>query len=111
MINTKSIFLLVILFLSIFRLTAQSKFSLADLKRCWQLKDMVYEETGGKYFRATDKESLRNVYKEIDKLEKTIISEKSFSNKAEHFFPFALIAGIALLLEFLFRYLIIRAQP
>ncbi len=71
----------------------------------------IAEETGGKYFRATDKESLRGVYKEIDKLEKTIINEKSFSNKAEHFFPFALIAGIALLMEFLLRYLIIRAQP
>jgi Ca-activated chloride channel family protein len=71
----------------------------------------IAEETGGKYFRATDKESLRNVYKEIDKLEKTIISEKSFSNKAEHFLPFALAAAIALLVEFLLKYLVIRAQP
>lgn len=71
----------------------------------------IAEETGGKYFRATDKESLRAVYKEIDKLEKTIISEKSFSNKAEHFLPFALLAAFALLAEFLLRYLIVRAQP
>ncbi|MGZ3902943.1 MAG: aerotolerance regulator BatA, partial [Bacteroidia bacterium] len=71
----------------------------------------IAEETGGKYFRATDKESLRTVYKEIDKLEKTIISEKSFSNKAEHFLPFALLAAFALLAEFLLRYLIVRAQP
>jgi len=71
----------------------------------------IAEETGGKYFRATDKQSLRNVYKEIDKLEKSIISEKSFSNKAEHFFPFAVAAAIILLLEFLLKYLIIRAQP
>lgn len=32
---------------------------------------MIAQETGGKYFRATDIESLRNVYAEIDQLEKT----------------------------------------
>jgi Ca-activated chloride channel family protein len=67
--------------------------------------------TGGKYFRATDKESLKNVYQEIDKMEKTIISEKSFSNKAEHFLPFALGALILLLLEFFLRYTVFKAIP
>jgi Ca-activated chloride channel family protein len=89
----------------------QMQYDYIDVDLDEKTMSAIAEETGGKYFRATDKESLRGVYKEIDKLEKTIIKEKSFSNKAEHFFPFALIAGIALLLEFLFRYLIIRAQP
>jgi Ca-activated chloride channel homolog len=89
----------------------QMQYDYIDVEIDEKTMSKIAEETGGKYFRATDKESLRGVYKEIDKLEKTIISEKSFSNKAEHFFPFALIAGIALLLEFLLRYLIIRAQP
>lgn len=68
----------------------------------------IADETGGKYFRATDKESLRRVYKEIDKMEKTIISEKSFSDKEEHFLPFAIAAAIALLLEFIIKNLIIN---
>jgi Ca-activated chloride channel family protein len=68
----------------------------------------IAEETGGKYFRATDKESLRRVYKEIDKMEKTIISEKSFSDKEEHFLPFAIAAAVALLLEFIIKHLIIN---
>jgi Ca-activated chloride channel homolog len=89
----------------------QMQYDYIDVEIDEKTMSKIAEETGGKYFRATDKESLRGVYKEIDKLEKTIISEKSFSNKAEHFFPFALIAAIALLLEFLLRYLIIRAQP
>lgn len=67
--------------------------------------------TGGKYFRATDKESLKNIYQEIDKMEKTIISEKSFSNKAEHFLPFALAAAVLLLLEFLLRFTLFKAVP
>lgn len=67
--------------------------------------------TGGKYFRATNKESLITISKEIDKMEKTITSEKSFTNKAEHFLPFALAAAILLMLEFLLRYTVFRALP
>ena len=67
--------------------------------------------TGGKYFRATDRESLEKTYKEIDLLEKTIISEKSFSNKAEHFLPFALAAAICLVLEFLLKRFVFKAIP
>lgn len=71
----------------------------------------ISEYTGGKYFRATNKENLVNIYKEIDQMEKTIISEKSFSNKAEHFLPFALAAAIILLLEFVLRFTIFKAVP
>lgn len=71
----------------------------------------ISEMTGGKYFRATDKESLMNIYKSIDKMEKTIISEKSFTNKAEHFLPLGIAALIALLLEFLLRRIVFRSIP
>lgn len=71
----------------------------------------ISDLTGGKYFRATDKESLVNIYREIDKMEKTIVSEKSFSNKAEHFLPLALAAAILLLLEFILRYTVLKFVP
>jgi Ca-activated chloride channel family protein len=67
--------------------------------------------TGGKYFRATNKSSLKDIYAEIDKLEKTIISEKSFTNKAEHFLPLAIFAAVLLLLEFLLRFTIFKSIP
>lgn len=67
--------------------------------------------TGGKYFRATNKEALESTYKEIDKLEKTIISEQSFTNKAEHFLPLALAAAVCLLLEFLLKRFVFKAIP
>ena len=71
----------------------------------------IAEMTGGKYFRATDRKSLESVYAEIDKMEKTIINERSFSNKAEHFLPFAMGALILLALEFLLRFTLFRQLP
>jgi Ca-activated chloride channel homolog len=59
--------------------------------------------TGGKYFRATDNEKLKDIYKEIDRLEKTIFEEKNFTNKAERFLPFALVAAVLLLIEFILK--------
>ena len=71
----------------------------------------ISKMTGGKYFRATNKEALESTYKEIDKLEKTIISEQSFTNKAEHFLPLALAAAVCLLLEFLLKRFVFKAIP
>lgn len=67
--------------------------------------------TGGKYFRATDNEKLKEIYKEIDRLEKTIFEEKNFTNKAEHFFPFAISAALLLLIEFLLKNSIFKSIP
>lgn len=71
----------------------------------------ISDMTGGKYFRATDSESLKKICQEIDKMEKTIISEKSFTNKAEKFLPLAIAAAILLLLEFLLRFTVFRSIP
>lgn len=38
----------------------------------------VADDTGGKYFRATDTESLARIYTEIDKLERTVIDEQRY---------------------------------
>ncbi len=74
------------------------------------LKDIA-ERTGGKYFRATDNKSLEAVYKEIDKLEKTKIDETSFEQFAEEYMPFAIGAGILLLMELLLNFMIFRKIP
>jgi Ca-activated chloride channel family protein len=63
----------------------------------------IAEMTGGKYFRATDNKKLKEIYKEIDRMEKTIFEEKNFTNKAERFLPFALAAAVLLLLEFILK--------
>lgn len=59
--------------------------------------------TGGKYFRATDNKKLKAIYEEIDKMEKSKIEVQEFRKKNELFFPWVLMAGIFLFLEFVFR--------
>lgn len=67
--------------------------------------------TGGRYFRATDNTMLKATYQEIDRLEKTIFEEKNFTNKAEHFFPFAVSAALLLLIEFLLKNTVFKTIP
>ncbi len=68
----------------------------------------IADETGGKYYRATDNKSLNSIYADIDKLEKTKVEISSYKHYAELFFPFAVIAIAALLLEILLRYTMFR---
>lgn len=56
----------------------------------------IANKTGGLYFRATDKDSLDNIFTEINKWEKTEISTKRFHNIQELFIYF-LIPGLLLL--------------
>jgi Ca-activated chloride channel family protein len=59
----------------------------------------IAQKTGGKYFRATDNDKLTQVYKEIDKLEKSKIDVKQFSRKEEKYLMPAVIAFFLLLFE------------
>jgi Ca-activated chloride channel family protein len=53
--------------------------------------------TGGRYFRATDRESLEAIFSEIDELETTEIQVENFTRYAERFPPL-LAAGLLLVL-------------
>ncbi len=72
-----------------------------------QIADM----TNGKYFRATNNQKLREIYAEIDKLEKSKIDVKEFSKKQEEYLWFAVSAAILLLIELLLRYTVLRKIP
>ena len=67
--------------------------------------------TGGKYYNATDNTKLRQIYQDIDKLEKTKISVQQYSKKEEQFYWFALLAFVLLTLEILLRNTIFRRIP
>ena len=56
----------------------------------------IATETGGKFFRATDTDSLKNIYGEIDRLEKTTHTLKKFEAQRE-LFPWALVPALCLL--------------
>ncbi len=69
----------------------------------------IADATGGKYFRATDNKKLKEIYKEIDKLEKTDVEEFKFYNYEEKFRPLVLLAGLLLIIELLLRFTIFRS--
>ena len=67
--------------------------------------------TNGNYFRATNNSKLKEVYKEIDKLERTKLNVKQYSKRHEEYQWFALIALLFLLLEFYLRNSILKKIP
>ena len=71
----------------------------------------IADTTGGKYFRATSKDVLKNIFSEIDKLEKTKLVVKEFSNKEELFVTWGIAALVLLLIEMLLRHTLLRNIP
>ena len=63
----------------------------------------IATQTKGKYFRATDNTSLKDIYDEIDKLEKTKIEEFKYYNYQEMYRDLVFLALGLLILEFLLR--------
>jgi Ca-activated chloride channel family protein len=63
----------------------------------------IAKETQGKYFRATDNTSLKEIYDEIDKLEKTKIEEFKYYNYQEMYRDLVFLALGFLMLEFILR--------
>ena len=71
----------------------------------------IASTTEGNYFRATSNSKLKEVYEEIDKLEKTKLNVKEFSKREEAYRGFAWVAFLSFLLELLLRYTILRRIP
>lgn len=67
--------------------------------------------TGGQYFRATDNTSLKDIYSEIDQMEKTKISVQEYSKKQEEYKNWALLLFCLLLVEILLRNTLLRNIP
>ena len=71
----------------------------------------IASETDGKYFRATNSSKLKEIYNEIDKLEKTKIDVTEFHNYTEEFYPWAIAAALILLLDIILRYTLFKKLP
>ena len=63
----------------------------------------IANETGGIFYQATSRSSLKQVYDDIDKLEKTKLKVSQHSRHYEAYQPFALAAILVLLIEILLR--------
>ncbi len=71
----------------------------------------IADMTDGKYFRATNNRKLKEIYIEIDKLEKSKIEVKEYSKKQEKYLPFALIAVFLIIVEILLKNTVLRNIP
>lgn len=71
----------------------------------------IASATDGDFYRAKNNKELNQIYKEIDKLEKSKLNVKQYSRRYEAYQTFALIAVIALLLELLMRITVFRRIP
>jgi Ca-activated chloride channel family protein len=71
----------------------------------------VAELTDGRYYRAVNERKLRDIYAEIDKLERTRVKVTEHSRRNERYFPFVLAGGAALLLGLLLQRTLLRTTP
>lgn len=71
----------------------------------------IAETTGGLYYAADNNNKLREIYKDIDRLERVKLKVNNYSKRYEAFKPFALAALITFLLEILLRLTILRRIP
>jgi Ca-activated chloride channel family protein len=71
----------------------------------------IIEREDGNYFRATSNSKLKEVYEEIDKLEKTKLNVKEYSKRDEEYHWFALAAFLCVLLEVLLRNSVLKKIP
>ena len=74
------------------------------------LKDIALT-TNGNFYRAESRSELSQIYKDIDKLEKTKLSTKSYAKLYDFYQPFAMAALLSLLLEILLRVTVFRRIP
>ena len=84
--------------------TMETKIDEAALKN-------IAKTTGGKYFRATDSRMLREVFDEIDSLEKTRLNVNKYTQTEENFMPWIMLSLCALALLMLLRYTVLRRIP
>lgn len=61
----------------------------------------ISEKTGGRFYRAENKEQLENIYEEINNLEKTEIHTIAYARYAEKFYPWLLAGALLILAELL----------
>lgn len=84
--------------------TMETKIDEAALKN-------IADLTGGKFFRATDSRMLREVFNEIDSLEKTKLNVNTYTQTEDNFMPWLWLSIFAYCLFLLLRYTVLRRIP
>ncbi|MBT3754542.1 MAG: VWA domain-containing protein, partial [Flavobacteriaceae bacterium] len=77
------------------------RFGLTKVEIDEKLLESIAKKTGGLYFRATDNKRLKDIYQEINKLEKTEVEEFKYTNAQERYRVFVLISFVLVFIEWL----------
>lgn len=89
----------------------QYKYDYVDVEIDEDMMQQVAEMTEGRYFRATDERKLRDIYAEIDRMERTRIKVTEHSRRNEEYFPLVLAGAGCLLLAFVLDKSLLRTMP
>jgi len=76
-----------------------------------EIMQQISQATDGSYFRATNTNKLKEIYAEIDKLEKTKVEVTEFRRYTEEYFPFILLAAAFFIMEITLRLTLLRSLP
>lgn len=76
-----------------------------------KLLQNISNQTGSTYFRAKDNEGLRNIYNQIDKLEKSKVQVTIYHRYTEQYYPFIFAALAFLLLEVILKFTVFKKFP
>ena len=86
-------------------------FQMMDVEIDEETLSEIASRTGGKYFRATDKEKLKAIYDEINQMEKSKVEVTNLTIYHEQMLPLLLLALLCLALEFIFNQIILKRIP
>ena len=81
----------------------QYKYDWVDVRIDEDVLQGMASLTGARYFRATNADKLKEIYREIDTLEKTEFNVLKYQRKSEASEGWILMAFVSLMLEFLTR--------
>lgn len=71
----------------------------------------IASSTGGKYYRATNRQALETIFQDIDKLERTAVDVKRYEHYREDFFYWLIISICVLILEVTLQHSYLRILP
>lgn len=86
-------------------------FQMAKVEIDEKMLTTIADQTGGRYFRATDNTKLAEIYAEINQLEKVKVEVENFVKYSEVYHFWLLLAIGLLVVELLSRYIFLRQIP
>ncbi len=86
-------------------------FVMAEVEIDEELLRNIASTTSGRYFRANDNEALRNIYQQINELEKSEVQVTHYTSYDELFGRWLLLALLLLALEFIVARVILNRLP